>query len=426
MTRLLSFPFLKDLILFLTVFTWLFPSLRMLTIGSAEMKNFSEAIVTLLPDIILLCVLILGFVMQYRQSGKMGLPGGLKLFDKIFIAFFVSNVVLGIVLSMEPKLIAHGFRITYLPMLFYFIGRIYMGQEAVFGRLLHGIFFWFGICAVVGLVIYFGFRDFNLYMVSLTGYVESEYFIPRMSSILWTPVLFGAMMAFGGAYAYYQMGTRGHWLSYALFTVFVTCLFLTVSRGPIIAFLGGFIILTLIIRKWKVMAAAVLLVTASISLIIIIIPESASTLKWIFTSTGDTITLADGVSRVNRWEVSFADFRERPWGYGLGKAGATAFRFLRDSDIPSAPYTTDGWLLKMACETGVYGLLSYLVMCGIYFFQAVKEILKQRFSFITLAIAFFLMVNAQLIVSNTLDFHPYITIYWLVIGYSVNFFPSKK
>ncbi|HTL80893.1 MAG TPA: hypothetical protein VL651_04275, partial [Bacteroidia bacterium] len=121
-------------------------------------------------------------------------------------------------------------------------------------------------------------------------------------------------------------------------------------------------------------------------------------------------------TRVDRWQETWNDFKARPYGYGLGKAGAVAFRYLVNSDVPSAPYSTDGWILKLACETGIYGVITFLFFCCVYFFRFVRQLMKRRKGTHIVIFALFLAVNAQALISNVYDFYPYIGIFWMLMG----------
>src|SRR5690606_21639963 len=101
-------------------------------------------------------------------------------------------------------------------------------------------------------------------------------------------------------------------------------------------------------------------------------------------------------SRIDRWRITFNDFKSQPWGYGLGKTGAVAFTHLRDKkDIKASLYSTDGWYLKMACENGVLGLLSYLAVAGILLRQLIKKTKNKENEFTLLALGLFIAINIQ-------------------------------
>ena len=83
---------------------------------------------------------------------------------------------------------------------------------------------------------------------------------------------------------------------------------------------------------------------------------------FIASSTAETIMIKKGLSRVDLWLGAFNDFINNPMGYGLGKAGHVAVRFFGKLSNEAATYSTDGWYLKLANETGIWGLFSYFTL----------------------------------------------------------------
>jgi len=136
--------------------------------------------------------------------------------------------------------------------------------------------------------------------------------------------------------------------------------------------------------------------------------------------------MGQGITRVELWRRSIHDFFQRPYGYGLGHAGATAVRFLKGTSTPAAVYATDGWFLKLACETGIPGLLSYLALAFYYLVLVAKNLSKHKYSLYSFVVVLFIMINAQGIVANIYDFYPTISIVWLLLGYSINIVEQKQ
>lgn len=419
-----SINIFRNIIVVFVIFICLFPTVRLLLFGSGESQNHLASLTTILPEIfVVLIYLITIYKFSFGQNLQLK---KIVSFDWYFLFFIFSNILIGVILSNDLKISVYGFRATYLSMFFYFIGRTFNGyEESESNILLERIFKWFVLFSCIGLFVHFVFSDFEMRMIQLTGHEQTKYFVARMTSLLWTPVLFGTLMAVSSLYFCFKILTTNKKSYYLFLCIVWVCLFLTVSRGPIIGFLIGFIALSVIFKKWKTSMIIFLYMVCSVAILSLILTGSLEMLGWIFTSTADTMAMTDDVSRVKRWLISFEDFKKRPWGYGLGKAGETAFRFFKDTTTPAAVYSTDGWYLKIACETGIYGLLSYLLLSGIYFFKAIKFLKLNSTTFVSFSFALFLMINAQNIVANTLDFHPFIGIYWLIIGISVNRMQAK-
>ena len=107
-------------------------------------------------------------------------------------------------------------------------------------------------------------------------------------------------------------------------------------------------------------------------------------------------------------------------GYGLGKAGHVARRFFKDDDKTASVYSTDGWYLKMACETGGWGILSFTIISFLYFFQSLKYLRKKRGTINLFFFLIFIFTSIQNLGSNVLDFYIFANLYWLIIGFSQN------
>lgn len=417
MLKRINIQLLGNLLVIFYFFLWIFPSLRLALVGPGEMKSAFDVLVTVSPDLFFMLVLAIAFLF-YMNKRNSGTSFSFSFTDKAFVVFWFTNVIVGFLLSMDLKISLYGFRITYLPMTFYLVGKLFsLVRKEEMEKVLYRIMMVNAFFALTGIVIYFGFPELGASISTLTGYQQGQYFIPRMTSILWTPVLFATMMGISALYFLFRIFKDGKRSDHIFFSLFWLCLFMSVSRGPILGFLIGFIFLAIVFRNMKKALVAFGLMAGVTGVIGIIVPESAKAVLWIFQSAGQTMSMGEGISRVKLWKISFEDLKARPYGYGLGKAGATAYRFLKDRPVPCAPYSTDGWYLKIACETGIYGLLSYLVFCFIYLRNGMRAV-KKKDLLIPLALAAFLMINAQNVPCNTLDFYPEISFYWLLLGFA--------
>jgi len=408
----------KNFYLIFFIYICIAPAIRLLLIGGEEMKNFYEFIITTLPDFILLFFVLFSFNV-WRNGNKFNF----HTFDKIVLSFILFNTIYGFILSRNIFISAQGFRVTYLPACFYFIGRIFTLYD--FESLCKKIFTWILFFGIIGLVMHFGFRDFEKHLVALSGTPESAYFIPRIGSLILMPVLFATLMAIACLYYYFKILTEKKYFYFLYIAILWSCIFLSVSRGPIIAFLLGFLFLTFIYREWinSVIVFGIIIIVSTFWSYILV--GSFTPIAWLFSSAADTLAFGEGITRVELWKRSIHDFIQRPWGYGLGHAGVTAKRFLKGTNIPAAVYTSDGWYLKIACETGVLGLLSFLTVCMVFFMKGLKIIKENKLSLFTFIFSIFLLINAQCIVGNTLDFYPYISLYWLLIGFAANSFQNN-
>jgi len=395
----------------------IFPTIRLLLIGGKEFQNIYEFIITAFPDILLLLFTLFSLVVTIKGNNF-----NFYFFDKLFIFFILFNTFYGFILSKNIFISLQGFRVTYLSMIFYFTGRIFSLKNFEF--LCKKIFNWLFIFGIIGLIMHFSFRKFELYLISLSGNHESAYFIPRIGSFVLTPVLFSTLMTITLLYFYYRLLKENKKQLYIVILILWISILLSFSRGPIIAFLISFIFISIMSKDWKksLIVLGIIIIVSSIGAYLLV--GSFMPVEWLFSSTVDTLSFGEGITRVELWRHSIHDFIQKPFGYGLGHAGVTAIRFLKGTNITAAVYTSDGWFLKIACETGIPGLISYFAVFAIFFFKGLHSV-KNKFSIFTFIFAVFLMINAQCIVANTLDFYPYMTLYWLLIGFFVNSFQKE-
>jgi hypothetical protein len=418
-----SFFTLKNIgaiLLVFFIYICISPAVRLLLIGGGEMKNIAEFVLTALPDFLFMVVAVIGLIGWFK-----GNRFEIVFFDKVVFMFILFNTVYGFVLSRNVFISAQGFRITYLPVIFYFIGRAFSSNKSISEKVAGNIFSWFMVFGVIGLILHFAFRSMEVHLIELSGHLQTAYFIPRIGSLVLMPVLFATMMAMAALYFYFRVLKGGDIWHYIAIAILWSCIFLAVSRGPIMAFLISFLFFTFFFKQWKRSLAVFGIICLVSSFWSYILVGSFAPIAWLFSSAADTLEFGAGITRVELWKRSIHDFMTHPWGYGLGHAGVVAIRFLKGTDTPAAVYTSDGWFLKILCETGIPGLASYLFLCGVFFFKGIRFIFKDKSSFFTLVFAVFLMINAQCIVGNTLDFYPYVAVYWLLLGFAVNFMSGK-
>jgi len=399
------------------------PSLRLVLVGGQEAKTAYEFLITALPDIFFLLIILFSIAVYYK-----GARFRLTRFDWIIIFYLVFNIIYGSILSGNLFISAQGFRVTYLSMLFYFVARLFSseGEQGTSGKLLLNVFWFYALFVIAGLILHFGFADFEKSLIKTNGNIQSAYFIARMGSFILMPVVFATIVSFACSYFYYRLLNNGAWWNYIFIAILWTGIFLSVSRGPIISFLIAFITLTILSRKWVKALGTLFLITVISGLLSWILIGSLSPLAWLFSSAFDTLSMGEHITRVGLWIKSLHDFQQRPFGYGLGHAGVTAVRFLKHTNIPAAVYTTDGWYLKLACETGIPGLLSYLILFGSFFYAGAKYIRNNGFTFFSFIFTLAVMINAQNIVENVLDFYPYIALYWFILGLSQQWIGQRQ
>lgn len=118
----------------------------------------------------------------------------------------------------------------------FFIGSFLIQKPEQWKQLLHKIFLSFCFLAVLGVVIYFLFPDFNIEMLKKVSHgIVPEYVITRMTSVFWTPVVFSSFMAVTLLYFIYRYLKLGKKSALYLITLTTFCLLMSVSRGAVLA-----------------------------------------------------------------------------------------------------------------------------------------------------------------------------------------------
>lgn len=414
------------------LFSLLFPTMRVLVISGKGAENIGELLFSMLPEFFLLVfvgIVAVGFV---RNSEKTKLTW----FDIVFLGFIVTNIVLGLILSANVHVSIYAVRLTYLPMIFYFVARFGLQHDrATYERILEKLNLIFVATAVVGLLIYFFAIGIDDYMVERADGIVNFYCIRRMNSILWTPVVWATLMGVASVYNFYKLNKKFSYKSLLFFLIVWTSLFLSVSRGAFLAFTVCFILLVFFQRRIKTLLIILISCSIIVGLLTIWDREVARVCKFLVLSpvytamnmigvgsNQQTLLLENAIdeTRMQFWHSAINDFLKQPYGYGLGKAGHVARRFYGFDDTNASVYSTDGWYLKMACETGVWGILSFLTICVIFFIQSVKYLIKDRSSIFLFFFLVFIFVGIQNIGSNVLDFYFFANLYWLIIGFAQN------
>ena len=100
---------------------------------------------------------------------------------------------------------------------------------------------------------------------------------------------------------------------------------------------------------------------------------------------------------------AFSLFFQYPFGFGLGAAGNKASTY----HLQVIP---DGNLLRILVETGIIGMVSFIIMNV----KAIYSGIKHKYYYMTVIVGLFL---AHSIGSNVLDFYYGSFIYWYILGY---------
>lgn len=384
----------------------------MLFIGKDAAQGAVEYFISAIPDLmILLPIAFLKWRFIKNPDWKF-----ISRLDVILVGVVFLNLLLGSILSGEAKLIILGVRLTYIPIGFYFLARLMYSVDffELLKKFLSIMMYWFTLVAGFGLLMYYVFPEADNQLNEWVGGQQGEYFIKRLNSIFYSPTVNGMFCCMAAVYYLLESFKKSSPLNLFLLSVNFWALLLTVSRGGIIAFFLIIIILIIQNRSWKNIGISLSTLTVVFFLALYSVGLTLSNFSWIFTSTAETIGLEENVSRVELWKRTFNDFKERPLGYGIGKSGWIAYRYLKGTDTESAYLATDGWYLKVANETGIFGLVSFLTLLAFFFFRFLSKIkLRDDQLFLFLILLAVILVN---LVSNVLDYFMFNAIFWFFMG----------
>src|SRR5471030_1199516 len=91
--------FSKTLILFFA-FGFIFPTFRVLLIGHETSASLFQYFISALPELFVLAIICYTVIQLLRSKERIKL----RSFDWIILSFIASNVILGFILSGNPKL----------------------------------------------------------------------------------------------------------------------------------------------------------------------------------------------------------------------------------------------------------------------------------------------------------------------------------
>ncbi len=404
------------------VFLCVFPTLRVITIGSSSSDSLVEYLISALPEMMLFVISASYFLKFVR--GKKPI---IHFIDIAVGVFVVYALIAGSILSNDLKASLYGIRLSYLPVVFYFLvsgSQFRLVQLEIF---LHRFFTLSLGIALVGLIIYVVFPEFQTYMNSLvTDRKQAAYFVVRMTSIFWTPVVFGVIVSSSILYWQYRYFQEEKKVYLVYLTLLFVCLFLSVSRGPMIGGFLGVIFMGVLVRKWRAafIVFGLFLITYVSTAYYIKSPVELTV--WIFSSTQSTFDMDEDNTRAKLVHDAVEKLEKHPMGLGLGKAGHVAVQLNTENREDISLTTTDGWYLKLLLETGYISLALYLVILIAFVRECVLYLRRHSFDLMTFVFAFGGVVALQCFVSNLLDFYMFSYLYWFILGIGVYLLKNSK
>ncbi len=412
----------NNIIFLFFVFLCIFPTFRVLTIGSSSSSSAGEFVIAALPEV-LLVLLSFRYFLKFLKYNR----PKVHFLDILVGVYALYGIIAGFSLANDFKASLYGLRLSYLPIGFYYLASWSHFKWETLERILHWIFTLSLWISLVGLIIYFIFPSLQTYMNSLvTERQQATYFVVRMTSIFWTPVVFGVLVCASVLYWMYRYlsDPKGLYLLYLL--LLFACLFLSVSRGPMIGGFLGIILMILLARQWKKGGLILGLFLVSYLVSSFYIKSPVELTKWIFYSSQATVEMDEEDTRVALANDAIEKIKANPMGLGLGNAGHVAVQLNSENRADISLTSTDGWYIKLLLETGFVSLFLYVLLLFGFVVAYWQYFKKHHFDILTFTFVFGAVVTLQCLVSNVLDFYFFSYLYWFILGVAVYLLKNVK
>lgn len=402
-----------------------FPALRSVVCGGGVMDSWFSVIITLLPDILLMSYLLIFLFNKKNEILKFWKD------EKLILVSYFLIIIYGFVLNMyntdNLRAFVYGYRVSYFPFLFYIVGKL--ERRVIVEEMVHQLMKVLVVYSLLSLFLHVFFFDFESYLIHDVNKRQiSSYYIPRTGGFLLTPVLFSVIIS--AAIIYYSnlyLKNSQNILDWSKinlkFLAYLMVLFiansLSVSRsgmiGTIVIIIFSGIVLNKYIQSFFLIGVVYLFI---FFLAIYLYSKRYDSFLWLFSSTVQTLSGEDGISRVELWKKSVESFMSHPLGWGIGLSGVGAVKYFSNCSECAAIYTTDGWYLKEVNELGgIVAFIFFIILVKksrIYFIFRRNE----HTTFFVLLLWIFLFLNA--VVNNVFDFYPYNVLFYYLMGYVNN------
>jgi O-antigen ligase len=390
----------------IVLIVWSFlPLVRLLIVGAGESQNIFEYIFSNISEVLF----GLGIILFYREFLE-GVKKNWKLFGIWIVLVLLGSAVSYINNGHQLKVVVYGLKLTYLPFLVYFIGSSVNNEEREKKKFNYFIFVL--IYSILSIGFHLFYFDFEKKVITSNEHIISEYFIPRTGGFLLTPVPFAMMLSIAAFYGaiHFLFSKNSLWTTTMQLFILFTGMAYSVTRVGLMGFLVVFVLMLFIYKIKDIKRIIFILLLYFFSLLIVF--QSVEPILWMFFSSKETITISEGVSRVELWKRSWKSFQNKPiLGYGIGMAGAGAVRYFKDSPEKAAVYTTDGWYLKVLNEVGIVGTIMFLII--LYFI--VLPIIK-NYTFFPFEVSLILFFLISAVFNNCFDFFPLNMLFYYLLG----------
>lgn len=335
-------------------------------------------------------------------------PVNLTLFLYLFVC------IVSIFMSSNLKISARTFFAkTIQDVSFFFTVAETLNTKRRFKNILYILFLSSFILGIDGIYQYFTHKDFLRHRPLI--------FLERIYASFTTPNSFGCylsvIISFVAAQLFRKRSFKFSKIIYVgLFILLFICLMLTVSRGAWFAFLGS----TLFLSIW-IHGLGVFFLILGIVMVIIqpfchpFIRERLANF-FIFSDTAS-------MDRQFIWQAGWEMFVSSPWiGVGLGTFMFNFKKFIATDYKYTAAYAHNCYL-QMASEIGIIGLMAFLSILAVFFYQGIRALKSQERTFhwyiLLASLAGILGYCVQMGVDTILYSLDLGMLFWLVLGMGV-------
>ena len=330
----------------------------------------------------------------------------------LFLYLFVC--IVSIFMSSNLKISARTFFAkTLQDVLFFLVVAETLNTKRRFKNILYILFLSSFVLGIDGMYQYFTRVDFIRH--------RPRIFIERIYASFVTPNSFGCYLAmvlpFLLALGFFKFRLKAAKLIYlGLFVLLFICLLLTVSRGAWFAFLATALFMALWLRPvslFFLVLGIIVLVTQSFY------PSFIRERLRNFVIFSD----AGSIDRRNIWQAGWKMFISSPWiGVGLGTFMFNFKEFIAADYKYTAAYAHNCYL-QMASEIGIIGLLAFLSILAVFFYQGIRALKTQERTFhwyiLLASLAGILGYCVQMGVDTILYSLDLGMLFWLVLGMGV-------
>lgn len=399
-----------------------FLTIRGLIITNFKISKTFEPIISVVWQELFLFIMLLIIFNKYKEIK-------FNLFE-IFLLFYLLNGLIFSIFDLTSGI--YAIRITFYPVIFYFFTRLLIYNTQIY-KMHNLLLMLMLLCSVLGIILYFGISEdhfFELvykynFITQEKGYLYYENVL-RMTSILWNPLSFAALMTMASSFFYCMYSILKRKFYFFCFICTSVCIIFSMVRAAWIGWIISQIIITIILRKslkwlfaFGISTIIIYLVLVKMEYIGNIINHLLAILPW----GSDTYEVNDAYSlRLNQWIYGIKEFTSHPFGTGTGTVGGATQLRLEQQDINYTRVISDGYYFKLLVENGIQGFIFFILFLMVFlkkcFNMLVTTKIKDKNFIIVLGtFASLIAFSLQGIVANNWDFVllPYIYFFYLAI-----------